>query len=123
MNGRALALMLLLLVVAGIALGTLRPSRTSSTQFRQSDSSLTLTAAADDDLRRTIARAIYGHPTFWRAAALPEPPIQITVENGAVTLTGVVPSELERALACSLARGHGEVTVTNRLRTRAAGIN
>jgi osmotically-inducible protein OsmY len=123
MNGRALALLLLMLVVAGIALGALRPSPVSNTQSRETARVVTPAAAADDDLRRAIARAIYGHPTFWRAAALPQPPIHVSVENGVVTLTGVVAGELERALAGSLARGHGERAVANRLRTRAAGIN
>ncbi len=123
MNGRALALLLLMLVAAGIALGALRPAPTSITQASAADSASTRAASADDDLRRTVARAIYGHPTFWRAAALPEPPIQITVENGVVTLTGVVDGEPERALACSLARGHGELSVTNHLRTRAPEFN
>ena len=79
--------------------------------------------ASDDTLRRTIARAIYGHPTFWRDAAMPEPPIEILVNDGHVVLTGTVSGGLERALACSLARGHGEASVTNRLRTRAARFN
>lgn len=73
----------------------------------------------DDALRRKIARAIYGNSTFWRYAAMPNPPIHIVVENGHVTLTGVVPSEVDRTLARSLATGQGEFSVVNALRTDA----
>lgn len=71
----------------------------------------------DDRIRRSVARAIYGSPTFWRFAAMPNPPIHILVENGRITLTGVVPTNQERAVAQSLATGHGEFSVENRLRT------
>jgi hyperosmotically inducible protein len=73
----------------------------------------------DDLLRRRIARAIYGNPAFWRYAAISNPPIHIIVEHGRVTLTGVVPSEVDRALARSLATGLGEFSVVNALRTDA----
>lgn len=73
----------------------------------------------DDELRRKIARAIYGNSAFWRYAAMVNPPIHIVVENGRVTLTGVVASEVDRALARSLATGLGELSVSNALRTDA----
>jgi len=47
------------------------------------------------------------------------PPIHIVVENGRVTLTGVVATEVDRVLARSLATGHGGLSVTNELRTDA----
>ena len=47
------------------------------------------------------------------------PPIHIVVENGHVTLTGVVNSNVERALARSLATGFGSFSVTNDLKTDA----
>ena len=71
----------------------------------------------DDRIRRSVARAIYGSPAFWHFASMPNPPIHIIVENGRVTLTGVVPTNVERAVAQSLATGHGELSVTNQLRT------
>ena len=71
----------------------------------------------DEDLRRRVARAIYGSPSFWNYAAMANPPIHIVVENGRVTLTGVVNSDVERMLARSLATGLGELSVTNELRT------
>lgn len=71
----------------------------------------------DDELRYRIARAIYGNPSFWNYAAMSNPPIHVIVENGRVTLTGVVNSHVERMLARSLATGFGELSVTNQLRT------
>lgn len=71
----------------------------------------------DDTLRRRIARAIYGNPSFWSYAAMANPPIHIIVENGHVTLTGMVNSNVERAIARSLATGFGEFSVSNQLRT------
>jgi hyperosmotically inducible protein len=73
----------------------------------------------DDELRFRIARAIYGNPAFWHYAAMANPPIHIVVENGNVTLTGVVNSNVERALARSLAVGFGAFSVTNDLKTDA----
>ena len=74
----------------------------------------------DDELRKRVARAIYGNPAFYRYAAMPRPPIHIIVENGGVTLTGVVPTDVDRALARSLASGKGERSVTCALRTESA---
>ncbi|CAN5892114.1 hypothetical protein BH24ACI4_BH24ACI4_10180 [soil metagenome] len=75
------------------------------------------TSRFDDDLRYRISRAIYGHPSFWTYAAMPHPPIHIIVENGHVTLTGIVNSRVERAMARSLASGYGEFSIVNELRT------
>ena len=44
----------------------------------------------DDELRFRIARAIYGNSNFWSYGAMANPPIHIVVENGRVTLEGVV---------------------------------
>ena len=74
----------------------------------------------DDELRKRVARAIYGNPAFYRYAAMARPPIHIIVENGGVTLTGLVPTEVDRALARSLASGIGERSVTCALRTESA---
>jgi len=71
----------------------------------------------DDELRHRVARAIYGNPSFWSYATMANPPIHIIVERGHVTLTGVVNSNVERALARSLATGCGELSVNNLLRT------
>ena len=71
----------------------------------------------DDQLRFRIARAIYGNPAFWHYANMAQPPIHIVVKNGHVTLSGVVNSNVERALARSLATGFGAFDVTNALKT------
>jgi hyperosmotically inducible protein len=73
----------------------------------------------DDDLRYRIARAIYGHSNFWQYAAMANPPIHIVVEQGRVTLTGVVNSNVERMLARSLATTFGAFSVKNELKTDA----
>jgi hypothetical protein len=73
----------------------------------------------DDELRFRVARAIYGNPSFWHYANMANPPIHIVVERGHITLTGVVNSNVERALARSLATGFGAFAVTNDLKTDA----
>ena len=73
----------------------------------------------DDELRYRIARSIYGHSNFWNYAIMATPPIHIVVENGRVTLTGVVGSEVDRMLARSLATQFGALSVTNALKTDA----
>jgi hyperosmotically inducible protein len=70
----------------------------------------------DDELRYRASRAIYTNPAFWSYASMARPPIHVIVENGHVTLTGVVASDVERGLARSLATGLGESSVTNELR-------
>ena len=73
----------------------------------------------DDELRLRIARSIYGNTNFWNYGIMPNPPIHIVVEHGRVTLTGVVQSEVDRALARSLATQFGALSVTNALKTDA----
>jgi hypothetical protein len=69
----------------------------------------------DDRLRMDLYRRIYGNDTFARYATFPDPPIRIIVENGHVTLTGVVNSELERTLLTSIARGTLSFGVDNQV--------
>jgi len=73
----------------------------------------------DDELRRRIARSIYGNSNFWNYAIMPNPPIHIVVEHGRVTLTGVVASNVDRMVAQSLATQFGAFSVTNALKTDA----
>jgi len=73
----------------------------------------------DDQLRYRVARAIYGNASFWNYAAMSNPPIHIIVENGHVTLAGVVSTNVDRMLARSLATGLGELSITNALKTDA----
>ena len=73
----------------------------------------------DNELRYRIARSIYNNSNFWNYAIMPNPPIHIVVENGRVTLTGVVQSNVDRMLARSLATQFGALSVTNALKTDA----
>jgi hyperosmotically inducible protein len=73
----------------------------------------------DDQLRARIARAIYRNGNFVHLAGMANPPIHIVVEHSRVTLTGVVQSEVDRAIARSLATQFGAMGVTNELKTSA----
>jgi hyperosmotically inducible protein len=70
----------------------------------------------DDRLRRSLARQIYRDPLLSNYASHAYPPIHIVVENGRVTLTGAVGSEVERVKAEMIARTtFGVFNVENRL--------
>ncbi|MBI2829279.1 MAG: BON domain-containing protein [Acidobacteria bacterium] len=73
----------------------------------------------DDELRLRISRAIYGNSNFWAYGSMVNPPIHIVVENGRVTLEGVVNSNVDRMLARSIASGLGAFSVTSNLKTDA----
>jgi osmotically-inducible protein OsmY len=70
----------------------------------------------DDDLRIRVARAIYNHPAFWQYATMASPPIHIVVENGHITLTGRVGSQVESSLAFAVAHVPGSFDVRNDLK-------
>jgi osmotically-inducible protein OsmY len=72
-------------------------------------------SAEDARLRAAIAQAIYGHPSFWRHAAMARPPIHIIVSGGRVTLKGEVANDIERTLAFTLAHVAGVREVRNEL--------
>jgi hyperosmotically inducible protein len=61
----------------------------------------------DDQLRRQVARAIYRDAVLSRYAIQPVPPIHIIVDNGHVTLEGVVNTEMEKNVAGIRASGAG----------------
>ena len=73
----------------------------------------------DDELRVGIARAIYSNPAFRQAAVMANPPIHVIVENGHVTLDGVVLNDLDRAIARSIAGSFPAFSVDNQLKTEA----
>lgn len=72
----------------------------------------------DNQLRWRIARAVYGDPALSRYAIQPIPPIHIIVDNGHVTLEGVVNNDLEKQVAGVRAATAGPSfgPVTNNLR-------
>ena len=57
------------------------------------------TSNFDDELRIRLAQAIYGHPAMQKYAMNPVAPIRIVVNNGHVTLQGVVDSQMDKQIA------------------------
>ena len=94
-----------------------RVSRVAGVNVVQNKIEVLPVSIFDDELRFRIARAIYGNQAFWHYANMAQPPIHIVVKNGHVTLAGVVNSNVERALARSLAVGFGAFDVKNALKT------
>jgi hyperosmotically inducible protein len=71
----------------------------------------------DDQIRLAVYRAIYSQPGLDRYALQAVPPIHIIVNNGRVTLEGVVANEGDKDTANIRARGvSGVFGVTNNLR-------
>ena len=72
----------------------------------------------DDRIRLAVYRAIYGHTALNRYALQAVPPVHIIVNNGNVTLEGVVANEADKNIANIQARGvSGVFNVTNNLKT------
>ncbi len=70
----------------------------------------------DDDLRIRVARAIYGYPAMRKYSMVPQRPIRIVVENGHVTLLGVVDSKMDSQIAETQAKSVPNVfSVDNQL--------
>ena len=74
-------------------------------------------STTDDQLRETLARRIYGDPTFRRYASQANPPIHIIVHSSRVLLTGFVHLKVERVKAEQIASStFGVLSVENLLR-------
>jgi hyperosmotically inducible protein len=74
------------------------------------------TSIFDDQLRVQLYRAIYGSPTLRRYEMDPQKPIRIVVENGHVTLYGVVESAMDKQIAGTQANSvPGVFSVDNQL--------
>jgi len=58
----------------------------------------------DDDIRFRVARAIYGNSQLSKYALDPQKPIRIVVDNGHVSLYGVVDSQMDRQIAVMQAK-------------------
>jgi hyperosmotically inducible periplasmic protein len=70
----------------------------------------------DDRIRIQVARSIYGHPSLNKYALDPGKPIRISVQNGNVTLYGVVDSQMDKDVAYLRANGvPGTFNVSNQL--------
>jgi len=63
------------------------------------------TSIMDDQTRLAIARAIYGYPSLNKYAIDPAKPIRISVQNGHVSLYGVVDSKADKDTAYIRANG------------------
>jgi hyperosmotically inducible protein len=74
----------------------------------------------DDGLRMAEYRAIYGHPGLDRYAMQAVPPIHIIMDNGKVTLEGVVATQSDKDTAGIRANGvSGVFSVVNNLRVES----
>ncbi|MEO7144376.1 MAG: BON domain-containing protein [Bryobacteraceae bacterium] len=70
----------------------------------------------DDNIRRAVYRAIYSRPGLDRYSLMAVPSIHIIVENGNVTLDGVVGNAGDKTIAGIAANGvSGVFAVTNNL--------
>ena len=73
-------------------------------------------SSMDDRIRLQVARSIYGHPSLNKYAIDPGKPIRISVQNGNVTLFGVVDSQMDKEVANIRANSvPGIFKVTNQL--------
>lgn len=74
-------------------------------------------SSADDRLRLQVARAIFRDPELSRYAMGAQPSIHIIVDNGHVTLAGVVANQMDKNIAGIRASGAGLSfgSVTNNL--------
>jgi hyperosmotically inducible protein len=71
------------------------------------------TSIFDDRLRVQLYRRIYGDDMFVRYSNWANPPIRIVVENGRVTLTGIVNNPVEQAKLGMIARATPAFRVDN----------
>jgi hyperosmotically inducible protein len=70
----------------------------------------------DDRIRLALYHAIYGYPALEKYALGVQKPIRIIVNNGHVTLEGVVDNETDKNIAGLRAKGvPGTFSVTNNL--------
>ncbi len=78
------------------------------------------TSPNDDRLRLALYHSIYGHTVLQTLAVRAVPPIHIIVENGNVTLEGVVANEMQKNVARIQANSvAGVFSVTNNLRVES----
>jgi osmotically-inducible protein OsmY len=74
------------------------------------------TSIFDDELRLKLYRAIYGQPSLQKYAMDPQKPIRIVVNNGRVTLYGVVNNAMDKQIAGTQANSvPGVFNVDNQL--------
>ena len=74
----------------------------------------------DERLRRQLFRNIYGNENFVQYSNWPNPPIRIVVEDGKVTLTGYVRSQVEQVMLTHIARSTLAFGVDNKVQVEGA---
>jgi hyperosmotically inducible protein len=75
------------------------------------------TSPNDDRIRRETYRAIYGNEVLSQYQLRAVPPIHIIVDNGHVTLEGVVARQMDKQIADTQAKSvPGVFSVTNNLK-------
>jgi hyperosmotically inducible periplasmic protein len=80
------------------------------------------TSPNDDRIRRATYRAIYGNEVLSQYALRAVPPIHIIVENGNVTLEGVVARQMDKQIAEMQTKSvPGVFSVTDNLRVEEEG--
>lgn len=78
----------------------------------------------DNGIRVRVYRAIYGYPALRQYAIVPSKPIRISVQNGHVTLYGIVNNQMDKQLAYTRAMQVPNVfSVTNDLVVENRGGN
>jgi len=70
----------------------------------------------DDDFQQLITDRLEEDPTFWTGSGKPLTLITVEVDDGHVTLNGVVRTRMDRRRADILVRALGALGVDNRLR-------
>ena len=82
------------------------------------------TSMNDDNIRRAAYRAIYGNDVLSQYQMRAVPPIHIIVNNGKITLEGVVSRDMDKQIAGVQANSvHGVFSVTNNLVVEDSGKN
>jgi hyperosmotically inducible protein len=80
------------------------------------------TSPFDDTIRLAVSRAIYGNSTLSKYAMDPAKPIRIVVDNGHVTLYGVVDNQMDKQIAEQQAKSVPNVfSVDDKLMIAGAG--
>jgi osmotically-inducible protein OsmY len=75
----------------------------------------------DDEIRVRAARAVYGSGVLSRYALGGNPPVHFIVDNGRITLKGLVANQMDRQLVESLVRNNVlTLGVTNELQVETA---
>lgn len=74
----------------------------------------------DERLRRQLYRNIYGNENFVQYSNWAHPPIRIVVEDGKITLTGTVRSQVEQVMLTHIARSTLAFGVDNKVQVEGA---